>query len=221
VLAKVGGVLVATAAVVLGPFFAFDYHDTAYSLLQWRGTASIGNSIWSIFIGTPLDHIARRLDLPVTILVAAAVGYLAVQRFGVSAFRREIYAVLSIAALLVPMLSKTNWPYYYAEPFVFLVIWEFATLHDAPVGLWRWPIVSAAYLCVAVTLGQFMGMPSATHGGIVLRLMGLIQFATMLAFALVVFQRQRELPATPPAGDASAPPASQMEFSGRRTGAGG
>jgi hypothetical protein len=215
VLAKAGGVLVAVAAVVLGPFFAFDYHDTAYSLLQWRGTATIGNSIWSIFIGTPLDHIARRLDLPVTILIAAAIGYLAVQRFGVSAFRREIYAVLSIAALLVPMLSKTNWPYYYAEPFVFLVIWEFATLHDAPVGLWRWPVVSIAYLCVAVTLGQFMGMPSATHGGIVLRLMGLIQFATMLAFAVVVAQRQRELP---PA-DSHAPPAPQLEFSGRRTGA--
>ncbi len=217
VLAKVTGVLIAAAAVILGPFFAFDYHDTSFALLQWRGSAAIGNSIWSIFIGTPLDHLARRLDLPVTILVAAVVGYLAVQRFGVSAFRREIYAVLSIAALLVPMLSKTNWPYYYAEPFIFLVIWEFATLHDAPVGLWRWPIVSAAYLCVAVTLGQFMGMPSATHGGIVLRLMGLIQFATMLVFAVVVFQRQRELLAAPPA-DTNAPPTPQVELTGRRNG---
>lgn len=212
-LGKVGGVMAAAGAVVLGPFFAFDYHDTSYSLLQWRGTAPIGNSIWSIFINTPLDHLARRLDLPTTIVAAVVVAYFAVQRLGVSAMGREIYAVLAIAALLVPMLSKTNWPYYYAEPFVLLVIWEFATLHDAPLGLWRWPLLSVGFLSAAATLGQFMGMPSATGGGIVLRLMGLIQFLTMLAFAVVVWQRQTELHAA----RASAPPsaAPRMEMAGR------
>ncbi len=220
-LLKAGGVIAAVVAVVLGPFFIFDRHDATYSLLTWRGSAPIGNSIWSIFLGTPLDSIARRLDEYTAILIAAAVAYLAVRRLGVSAFRREIYAVLAIAALLVPMLSKTNWPYYYAEPFVFLVIWEFATLHDAPVGLWRWPIVSVAYLCVAMTLAQFMGMPSATHGGIVLRLMGFIQFATMLAFAIVIWKRQSELPQAQPATAAAPPLAPQMrpmQSYGRRDG---
>ena len=212
-LMKVGGVVAAVGAVVLGPFFAFDYHNTSFSLLQWRGTAAIGNSIWSIFINTPLDHLARRLDLPVTLLVAAAVAYFAVQRFGVSAMGRELYAVLAIAALLVPMLSKTNWPYYYAEPFVLLVIWEFATLHDAPIGLWRWPIISVGFLSVAAILGEFMGLPSATGGGIVLRLMGLIQFLTMLAVAVVVWKRQSELSAA----RAAAPPLATppMEMAGR------
>jgi hypothetical protein len=213
-LVKVAGVMAVVGAVVLGPFFAFDYADTSYSLLQWRGSAAIGNSIWSIFINTPLDHLARRLDLPLTILVAAVVAYFAVQRFGVSAMRRDIYAVLAIAALLVPMLSKTNWPYYYAEPFVFLVIWEFATLHDAPVGLWRWPILSAAFLAVAATLGQFMGLPSATGGGIVLRLMGLLQFGTMLVFAVVVWKRQAELTAAQAVPPPPQPNAPRMEMSG-------
>lgn len=203
-LIRIVGMLIVVVGIVLGPFFLFDRHDTTYALLTWRGGAPIGNSIWSIFINTPLEHIAEHLDLPTAVLVAAAAGYLAVRRFNVSAFGREIYAVLAIAALLVPMLSKTNWPYYYAEPFVFLVIWEFVTLNETPVGLWRWPVLSIAYLCAASTLGQFMGLPSATHGGIVLRLMGLIQFVVMLAFALAVWQRQREIsqqaaiPAMPP-----------------------
>jgi hypothetical protein len=221
-LAKVIGMLVVVAGVILGPFFAFDYKDTSFALLQWRSTAPIGNSIWSIFIGTPLNKYAERLDLPVAILVAAGVGYFAVRRLGAASIQRNLYAVLAIAALLVPMLSKTNWPYYYAEPFVFLVIYEFATLHDAPVGLWRWPIISVAYLCAAATLSQFMGMPSATHGGIVLRLMGLIQFATMLVFAILVWKRQSELQAASVASPApqpnSRPAPSPMEYSSGRRG---
>lgn len=194
-LMKTFGVVTATVAVGLGPFFLFDRKDTTFSLLQWRGGAPIGNSIWSIFIGTPLNRFAERLDLYTTILVAAVIAFLAVRRFAVSAFGREVYVVLAIASLLVPMLSKTNWPYYYAEPFIFLVIWEFATLHDAPVGLWRWPALSLAFLSAASTLGQFMGLPSATGGGIVLRLMGVIQFASMLAFVAAVWVRQTDLAA--------------------------
>ncbi|MBA3825087.1 MAG: hypothetical protein H0X24_14475 [Ktedonobacterales bacterium] len=193
VLLKLSATIAIVVAVGFGPFFIFDYKDTAYSLLQWRGSAPIGNSIWSIFINTPLDGIARHLDLPVAIVAASVVAYLAVQRFGFSARGRELWAVLSIASLMVPMLSKTNWPYYYAEPLIFLVIWEFATLHDAPMGLWRWPILSVAYLSVTATLSQFMGSPSATGGGLVLRLMGLLQFVVMAAFAYAIWKRQAEM----------------------------
>ncbi len=186
-LAKVAGVIAAVSVLALGPFFLGDRADTTYALLTWRGTAPIGNSIWAIFSNTPLDHIARRLDLPSAILVAALIGLYLAQRRGVSAFSRDIYAVLALAALLVPMLSKTAWPYYYAEPFVFIVIYEFATLQDAPLGLWRWPVISLAFVCAASTLSQFIGV--RTGGGISLRLMGLIEFASMLAFAVAVWQR--------------------------------
>jgi hypothetical protein len=192
VLSKLSATIAVVAVVGFAPFFIFDFHNTAYSLLQWRGTAPIGNSIWSLFINTPLDSLARHLDLPTAIGAAAVVAYLAVQRFKFSARGRELWAVLSIASLLVPMLSKTNWPYYYAEPLIFLVIWEFATLHDAPMGLWRWPILSVAYLSVTATLSQFMGSTSATGGGIVLRLMGLLQFAVMAVFAYAIWKRQEE-----------------------------
>ena len=197
---KLGGTIAAVAVLGFGPFFLFDRANAIYSLISWRGTAPIGNSIWSLVSSSALpqcsaklDCLARRLDLPTAALLAAIVAYLAVRRFGVSAMQRNLYAVLAIAALLVPMLSKTNWPYYYAEPFVFIVIWEFSTLHETPVGLWRWPVISIAYLCAVSTLGQFMWEPSTTHGGIVLRLMGLIQFGTLLVFAYAIWQRFSEL----------------------------
>jgi len=193
--------LAAVVALGFGPFFLFNPTDTSFSLLQWRGTAAIGNSIWSWFTVIPsLGRLAARLDLPTAVLVAAVIAYVAVKRFGVSSENRDLYAVLATASLMVPMLSKTNWPYYYAEPFLFLVIWEFVTVHDAPVGMWRWPVLSLFYLSAAATLAQFMGLPSATGGGIVLRLMGTIQFLSILAFVYAIWQRLTDLhPSSAPA----------------------
>jgi hypothetical protein len=188
-LGKLVGAMAAIGIIGIGPFFLRDRADAEFSLLTWRGTAPIGNSIWSIFIHTPLEGLARHLDLPVALLAAVAVGYFFARQRGVTVFSRQLYAVLALAALLVPMLSKTVWPYYYAEPFVFLVLYEFSTLQDAPAGLWRWPAISLVFLGAAAMLSQFIGLPSATSGGIVLRLMGLIDFASMLAFAAAIWQR--------------------------------
>ena len=65
------------------------------------------------------------------------VAVLAVRRLGVSPYGREAWAVLAIATLAVPMLTKNNWPYYYLEPFVFMLIWEFASMHDRRLAVWR------------------------------------------------------------------------------------
>jgi hypothetical protein len=206
ILIKLAGVIAAVVIIGFGPFFAFDYADTSYSLLQWRGTAPSGNTIWAIFRKTPLNSIAIRLDMPTVILATAIIAYLAVRYFGVSAFRREIYAVLAIAALFTPMLSKTSWPYYYAEPLIFIIIWEFSTLHEAPVGIWRWPIISLVYLSITTTLAEFMGNASTTP--IVSILMGLVEFASMGAVAYAIWQRYRELTAVAPTSATAQPPIS-------------
>jgi hypothetical protein len=204
----------AVVAIGIGPFFVADRTDAVYSLLTWRGTAPIGNSIWSLVASTPLGSIARSADQPVAAILALAAGYLAGRRLGVSGQGPALWGVLAVAALIVPLLSKTTWPYYYAEPFVLLLIWESAALGsmrtsaaadadpaaapDTGAGqdptLRRWwegpiPVLSLLFLAAAVTLGQFIGLHSVTNGGIVLRLMGIVQFVTVGAFAIAVWRR--------------------------------
>jgi hypothetical protein len=85
------------------------------------------------------------------------------------------------------MLSKTIWPYYYLEPFVPLLIWEYATMYNRRGGVWRWPVLSIAYLCVAATLSQFIGLHSVGYLDRVS--VGLLGFGAMLAFAYFIWMR--------------------------------
>jgi hypothetical protein len=186
-LARFGGVAALVAGIGLAPFFLVDRANAMYSFVTWRGTAAIGgNSIWAIF-GHSLSSLVRRLDMPTVIAVVVVVAYLAARRLRISAYGREAWAVLTIAALTVPMLSKTNWPYYYLEPFVLLVIWEFGTLHDRRAGLWRWPVLSVAFLAVAGTLSQYIGLQSVGYLDRVT--VGLLEFGTMAGFAVAVWRR--------------------------------
>src|SRR5262249_10296978 len=143
--------------------------DTLYSFVTWRGTAEIGgNSIWSLFAASgtaggirhTLDTLARRLDTPAVVLFVLVLVAVAYRRFGISAYGRDGWARLAMAALAVPMLSKTNWPYYYLEPFVLLLVWEFTSMHDRRAGVWRWPVLTFGYLIVAATLSQYIGLRS-------------------------------------------------------------
>jgi len=138
--ALVGGL--ATLVVVLGlaPFLVVDRRDTVYSLLTWRGSEQIdGNSLWSVFsvdavaraLPRSLDAVLRRLDTPSIIALAVCIAVLAARRLRVSAYSPEVWAVLAIAALGLPMLAKVMWPYYYFQPFVLLVIYTSARrAHD-------------------------------------------------------------------------------------------
>jgi len=187
-LLKVGGIGALVAAIGFAPFFLFDRHDTLYSLVQWRGTAIIGgNSIWTLFSSTPLDGIARRLDFYAVVLFVLIITFLAARRFGVTAYSRDAWAVLALGALAVPLLSKTNWPYYYLEPFIFLLIWEFASMHDRRAGLWRWPVLAISFLAVTATLSQYIYLRSVGVGDRIL--VGLLEFAAMGTFVVLVWVR--------------------------------
>jgi hypothetical protein len=210
-LLKLGGIGALVAGIGFAPFFLFDRRDTLYSLVQWRGTAIIGsNSIWTLFASTPLDSLARRLDFYTVILFVVIVAFLAVRRFALSAYSRDAWAVLALATLAVPMLSKTNWPYYYLEPFIFLLIWEFASMHDRRAGLWRWPVLAISFLAVTATLSQYIYLRSVGAGDRIL--VGLLEFSAMAAFAALVWLRMSAAkpqaapyPPYPPQGVPSTP----------------
>ncbi len=207
-LLRFGGVGAAVAVIGFAPFFIFDRADATYSFVTWRGTAIIGSdSIWTIFayndrdgsLRALVDEVARRLDFYTVVLFILLVAFLAVRRFGISAYDREAWAVLALATLSVPLLSKTVWPYYYLEPFIFILIWEFASMHDRRAGLWRWPVLSLSFLAVAGTLSDFIGLHSVGAGDRIA--VGVLQFAAMLGFVLAIWARMRaaKSAAVPPA----------------------
>lgn len=219
-LLKFEGVAAIVAGVGIAPFFLFDRANAMYSFVSWRGTAAIGgNSIWDIFGGGAgirhtLNAAARRLDMPSVIAVVLLVSFFAARRLRISAYDREAWSVLAIAALTVPMLSKTNWPYYYLEPFLLLVIWEFGTLHDRRAGLWRWPVLSVAFLAVAGTLSQYIGLQSVGYLDRVT--VGLLEFGAMAGFAVAIWQRaQAAKPALASQGGAPAADGSPPVFTRR------
>jgi hypothetical protein len=209
-LSKLAGVALAVVAVIMAPFFLVDRADTTYSFLTWRGSAPIGgNSIWSIFaagdnvtgLRHTLDAVARRLDMPSVIVFVLIATILVVRKYRVTAYQNDVWAVLAIAALAVPMLSKTNWPYYYLEPFVPLLIWEFSSMHDRRPGVWRWPVLSMSFLATASTLSQYIGLQSV---GFLDRVgVGLLEFGSMLTFAVLIWLRMQAAKPAPVAAGAA------------------
>jgi len=187
-LLKLAGAGALIAGVIMAPFFLFDRADTTYTFLSWHGMAPIGsNSIWSIFaygghggIRHTLDTLARRLDMPLVIVFVAVAAFVAARRWHISAYSREAWAVMGVAALAVPLLIKMIWPYYYLEPFIFLLVWEFTSMHDRRAGVWRWPILTLGYLVVAATLSQYIGLRSV--GAFDRISVGLLEFGVMLTF---------------------------------------
>jgi Glycosyltransferase family 87 len=194
-LLRFGGVAAVVSLIGMIPFFVVYPQDTIYSLVTWRGGSQIGgNSIWTIFaysgdsssIRHLLNALAERLDTYSVVLFIVVAAFLAARR-GISAYSTDAWAIIAIAALAVPMLTKTVWPYYYLEPFVPLLIWEFATMYNRRGGVWRWPVLSIGYLCVAATLSQYIGLRSVGYLDRVS--VGLLECGAMLAFAVLIWVR--------------------------------
>jgi hypothetical protein len=136
--------------------------------------------------------------MPTVILFVLVATYLAVRAFRITAYSREAWAVLTVAALAVPMLSKTNWPYYYLEPFVPILVWEFTSMYDRRAGVWRWPVLSLFYLAITATLSQYIGLQSV---GFLDRVaVGFLGFASMLAFVVLIWLRLQAVKPAPSAG---------------------
>ncbi len=205
---KVGGTGGVLAVLAMAPFFLLDRADAVYSFLTWRGRAQIGaNSLWVLFdLGSPsggslrriVAAVARRLDVPSMLLLIALIAFLAARRLLISAYSPEAWGVMVIAALALPSLTKLNWPYYYLQPFVLLLIWEFGTLRDRCSELWRWPVLTIGFLLVAATFSDYIGLKSV--GAIDKIAVGVSQSAAMFAFAFAAWRRLRAWPPETTAG---------------------
>jgi hypothetical protein len=199
-LAGFGGISALVAVIGLAPFFLFDRADAMYTFVSWRSSAQIGSdSIWALFAytGSPdgtlnhlrylLDAAAKRVDMYSVILVVVVAAWFAVRRLRLTAADEDVWALVALAALATPMLSKQVWPYYYLEPFVFIVVWEFATLRDRRSGLWRWPVLSIGFLLVAATFSQYIQLQSVGRGDAII--LGVTQTAAMALFGWAIWWR--------------------------------
>ncbi len=199
-LMKFGGVSALVAALGLAPFFLFDRANAMYTFVSWRSSAQIGSdSIWALFAytGSPngtlnhlrylLDAVAKRLDMYSVILVVVVMTWLAARRLRLTARDEDAWALVALGALATPMLSKQVWPYYYLEPFIFIVVWEFSTMRDRRSGLWRWPVLSVAFLLVAGTFSQYIQLQSV--GRLDAIILGMTQTAAMAVFAWAIWAR--------------------------------
>ena len=199
-LAPFGGISALVALIGLAPFFLFDRADAMYTFVSWRSQAQIGSdSIWAIFAytGSPdgtlnhlrylLDAVAKRLDTYSVIAVVAVTAWLAVRRLRLRLADEDVWALVALAALATPMLSKQVWPYYYLEPFIFIVIWEFATMRDRRSGVWRWPVLSVSFLLVAATFSQYIQLQSV--GRLDAIILGVTQTGAMALFGWAIWRR--------------------------------
>jgi hypothetical protein len=191
-----GGVSAVVAVLGFAPFLAFDATDVKYTFLSWRGGAPIGSdSIWTIFAYTGtsshlrelINAAVKRVDMYAVMLVVVVVAILAVRHLRLTIEMRDTWALLAIAMLATPMLSKQVWPYYYLEPVVFIVVWELSTLQDRVAGVWRWPVLSVSFTLVAATLSQYIGLQSV--GRLDALVVGVTQTALMALFTLAVWKR--------------------------------
>lgn len=216
-LLKFGGVSAVVAGLGFAPFALFDLADVKYTFLSWRGGAPIGSdSIWTIFAYTGtsshlrslINAAAKRLDMYTVMLVVLVVAVLAARRLRLTVVDRDVWALVALAALATPMLSKQVWPYYYLEPMIFIVVWELSTLQDRVAGVWRWPVLSISFTLVAASLSQYIGLKSV--GRLDALTLGVTQTALMAMFALGVWARiQARKPVTPASGALASPDVAQ------------
>ena len=141
----------AASVVALGllPFVLADPRDTIYSLVTHRASLPVGGgSIWQLVVGTPYQWIAQRTD------VLFVLGLVVLLSLTVIAARKDlepsspdIYGLLALTALALPLLAKSVWPYYFLDVYVFGAVWWLG--HAGSVGLRR-QLIGATVPLIAV-----------------------------------------------------------------------
>lgn len=119
------GVALTTTIAGLAPFLLSNAHAVISSLVGFRGSLPIsGGSLWVVFArGLPWSGFVQHYDV-LLILVAAGIltGILVSRTPGPRVGVRGVALALTVAACCVPLLSKTTWSYYLAEPYAFAIV---------------------------------------------------------------------------------------------------
>jgi hypothetical protein len=193
-LAGLTGGAAITVAVGLLPFLIADSSDTIYSLLTHRGNLPVGGgSIWQLVVGTPYQFLPQRADVLFILGLAVLLSLIViVARKDLEPSSRDIYGLLALTALTLPLLAKSVWPYYFLDLYVFGAVWWLG--QPSPLVFGR-RLIGAALPLVA-TLGTLLTeyeMPASAgrvrfFEGVA---MGLV--LSVLAAALAIRLRQRVL----------------------------
>jgi hypothetical protein len=117
----------AALAVILGllPFLLADPTNTIYSLVTHRGDRLPGGgSFWMVAIGTVYQWIPQRADVLFVLGLAVVVSLIVIgARKDLEPSSGDVYGLLALTALTLPLLAKSVWPYYFLDAYVFGAVW--------------------------------------------------------------------------------------------------
>jgi hypothetical protein len=124
-LTSLGGIAALIVALGLLPFILADPTDMIYSLLTHRGSLPVGGgSFWQLVVGTPYQWVAQRADVLFVLGLAVLLSLtVIVARKDLEPASRDIYGLLALTALTLPLLAKSVWPYYFLDAYVFGAVW--------------------------------------------------------------------------------------------------
>lgn len=147
-LAWLGGSAALVVALGLLPFLLADPTDTIYSLLTHRASLPVGGgSLWQLLVGTPYLWIPQHVDVLFVLGLAVLLSLVViVSRKDLEPSSRDIYGLLALAALTLPLLAKSVWPYYFFDAYVFGAVWW---LGQARPLAWGRRLIGAAIPLIA------------------------------------------------------------------------
>jgi hypothetical protein len=139
-----------TVALGLLPFVLADPKDTIYSLLTHRGSLPVGGgSFWQLVVGTPYEWVPQHADVLFVLGLAVLASLVVIHaRPDLEPSSRDIYGLLALTALTLPLLAKSVWPYYFLDAYVFGAVWWLGQA-DAVAVAWGRRLIGATLPLIA------------------------------------------------------------------------
>lgn len=198
-----------TVALGVVPFLLADPTNTIYSLFTHRGLLPVGGgNPWQLLVGTPYLWVPQHWDVLFVSGLSALLSLIViVGRKDLEPSSRDIYGLLALTAVTLPLLAKSVWPYYFLDAYVFGAVWW---LGQTGALAWGRRLIGAAVPLIAIigTLLTEYEMEATTQR---VRLdegvaMGVV--VSVVAVALVIRLRRRRRALDPFSGANALPSSS-------------
>jgi hypothetical protein len=112
-----------------------------------------GGSIWQLLAGTPYQWLPQHADVLFMFGLAVVLSLVVIAaRRDLEPSSRDLYGLLALTALTLPLLAKSVWPYYFLDAYVFGAVWWLGQLD--PLSL-RHRLVAALVPLIA-TIGTLL-----------------------------------------------------------------
>jgi len=138
-----------TVALGVVPFLLADPTDTIFSLVTHRGSLPVGGgSPWQLLVGTPYLWVPQHWDVLFVLGLAILLSLIVIiTRKDLEPSSRDIYGLLALTALTLPLLAKSVWPYYFLDAYVFGAVWW---LGQTSALAWGRRLIGAAIPLIAI-----------------------------------------------------------------------